>query len=50
MSMFSEELPDELLPYKGRLTPRFYEARKQVVTYIRHVQPCRLALCSTLQD
>lgn len=30
-----EEIPDELLPYKGRLSKRFYEARQQVVDFIK---------------
>jgi len=30
----SEELPVSLLPYKGRLSPRFFEARKQVLRFI----------------
>lgn len=33
--MFSEDLPDDLLPYKGRLTPRFFEARKKVLAFIK---------------
>ena len=33
--MLSEELPDELLPFKGRLSPRFFEARRDVVAFVR---------------
>ena len=33
--MLQEELPDELLPYTGRLTPRFFEARRQVVKFVQ---------------
>mmetsp|Transcript_16871 Transcript_16871/g.32935 ORF Transcript_16871/g.32935 Transcript_16871/m.32935 type:complete len:442 (+) Transcript_16871:30-1355(+) len=29
-----ETLPDELLPYKNRLSPRFFEARKAVINFI----------------
>ena len=32
--MLSEDLPDDLLPFKGRLSPRFFEARKQVLRFI----------------
>jgi len=32
--ILSEELPVDLLPYKGHLTPRFYECRKNIVAYI----------------
>jgi len=35
MALYDEELPLELLPYKGRLTKRFYEARRQVVRFIQ---------------
>ena len=30
----SEALPDELLPFKGRLTERFYEVRRNLVQFI----------------
>ena len=32
--MLSLDLPDELLPYKGRLSPRFYEMRGKLVKFI----------------
>lgn len=31
-----EDIPTELLPYKGRLSPRFFEARKEVNDFIQH--------------
>lgn len=31
----TDELPEELLPFKHRFTPRFYEARKQIMDFIR---------------
>eukprot|EP00457_Paulinella_chromatophora_P003514 gb/GEZN01003522.1/.p1 GENE.gb/GEZN01003522.1/~~gb/GEZN01003522.1/.p1 ORF type:complete len:450 (-),score=54.43 gb/GEZN01003522.1/:789-2138(-) len=31
----SKDLPDELLPYKGRLTPRFFEVRENIVQFIK---------------
>jgi len=38
------ELPDELLPYKGRLTPRFFEVREQLLEFIvQSVLPARAA-------
>ena len=40
--LLSAELPNDLLPYKGRLTPRFFEAREQIVKFIREdVLPVR---------
>jgi len=33
--IFSEELPDALLPFKGRLTPRFYEKRRELVAFLK---------------
>ena len=29
----NDELPDELLPFKGRLSPRFYEKRRELVAF-----------------
>ena len=34
---FSDELPDYLKPYKGLLSPRFYEVRKKVVSFLTEV-------------
>merc|ERR1719265_1597149 len=31
----SDDLPAELLPFKHRLTPQFYEKRKQILDFIR---------------
>lgn len=31
----TDELPVELLPYKHRLSPRYYEARKQILEFLR---------------
>ena len=31
----NDELPDELLPFKGRLSPRFYEKRRELVAFIK---------------
>ena len=36
-SLFSSELPDDLLPYKGRLSPRFFELRAQLLDFIAAV-------------
>lgn len=33
----ARELPDALLPYKERLTPRFYELREQVLDFVENV-------------
>eukprot|EP00512_Aurantiochytrium_limacinum_P003456 CAMPEP_0171496004 /NCGR_PEP_ID=MMETSP0958-20121227/6455_1 /TAXON_ID=87120 /ORGANISM="Aurantiochytrium limacinum, Strain ATCCMYA-1381" /LENGTH=451 /DNA_ID=CAMNT_0012030047 /DNA_START=82 /DNA_END=1437 /DNA_ORIENTATION=+ len=35
--LLSDELPDGLLPYKGRLSERFYEERRKVVAYVKEV-------------
>eukprot|EP01065_Artemidia_motanka_P037531 TRINITY_DN461_c0_g1_i1.p1 TRINITY_DN461_c0_g1~~TRINITY_DN461_c0_g1_i1.p1 ORF type:complete len:443 (+),score=88.21 TRINITY_DN461_c0_g1_i1:77-1405(+) len=41
-AMMSQALPDALLPYKGRLTPRFFEAREQLLEFInKDVLPVR---------
>jgi len=34
MQLFRDTLPDELLPYKDRLSARFHELRKQVIGFI----------------
>ena len=31
---FSDELPDYLKPYKGLLSPRFYEVRRKIVAFL----------------
>ena len=42
MSLLSDELPDELIPFKERLSPRFYEVRRGLVQYIvEDVLPAR---------
>ena len=35
--MSLDDVPDALLPYAGRLSPRFYEVRKQVLAFILQV-------------
>jgi len=35
--MSLDAVPDALIPYTGRLTPRFYEVRKQVLGFILEV-------------
>mmetsp|Transcript_2420 Transcript_2420/g.4453 ORF Transcript_2420/g.4453 Transcript_2420/m.4453 type:complete len:446 (-) Transcript_2420:88-1425(-) len=38
----TDELPAELLPFKARFTPRFYEVRKEILNFIRDdVLPAR---------
>ena len=34
--MMSDDLPVDLLPFKHRLSPRFYEAREQVNSFIQN--------------
>ena len=34
--MLSKELPVDLLPFKHRLSPRFFEAREQVNSFIQN--------------
>lgn len=36
-NMMSEKLPDYLQPYKGKLSPRFYEIRTKMVKFINEV-------------
>jgi len=36
-SLLTDELPDELVPYSGRLSDRFYEIRKKVANFILEV-------------
>eukprot|EP01047_Picozoa_sp_COSAG01_P087287 COSAG01_NODE_20023_length_975_cov_2.283105_1_plen_124_part_00 len=40
MSMFAtpEELPDDLLPYSGKLSPRFYEVRQNVAGFCQEIK------------
>ena len=41
-SAADDELPDELLPYKNRLSPRFFEVRKKLLRFINEdVLPAR---------
>ena len=35
--MSYDSIPDGLIPYQGRLTPRFFEVRKQVLAFIGQV-------------
>ena len=35
--ILSDQLPNDLIPHKHRLSPRFYEARKQIVNFITEV-------------
>ena len=35
------DLPDELLPFVGRLSPRFYEVRKKVIDFCQEVSKVR---------
>eukprot|EP00927_Polykrikos_kofoidii_P049863 TRINITY_DN43874_c0_g1_i1.p1 TRINITY_DN43874_c0_g1~~TRINITY_DN43874_c0_g1_i1.p1 ORF type:complete len:470 (+),score=83.48 TRINITY_DN43874_c0_g1_i1:64-1473(+) len=37
MQVMNDALPDALLPYKERLTPRFYEVREAVLDFVRNV-------------
>ena len=37
MQLMGPELPDALLPYKEKLTPRFYEVRAQVIDFVQDV-------------
>jgi len=37
MQVMQKELPEALLPYKERLSPRFYEVRSQVIDFINEV-------------
>ena len=40
LNMADGEIPDELVPFKGLLTPRFYEVRKQVIRFcLEDVKP-----------
>ena len=40
--LLSEELTPDLLPHKHRLSPRFYEARRSLVAFIKEeVLPVR---------
>ena len=40
MAMFAEpeELPDDLIPYSGKLSPRFYEVRKNVAGFCQEIK------------
>ena len=42
----NDELPDELLPFKGRLSPRFYEKRRELVAFIKEDVLPKAALSS----
>ena len=46
MAMFAtpRELPDELLPYSGKLSDRFYEVRQNVAEFYQEIK-VRHALC-----
>lgn len=37
MQVMEKEIPDALLPYQNRLTPRFFEVRSKVLDFIREV-------------
>jgi len=37
MQVMGQDLPDALLPYKERLTPRFYEVRGKVLDFVKEV-------------
>ncbi|CAE8681805.1 unnamed protein product [Polarella glacialis] len=37
MQVMDKEIPDALLPYKEKLTPRFYELREKVIDFVQNV-------------
>lgn len=44
MAFVSQKIPDELLPYKEKLSPRFYEVRKKVIKFMMEdIAPARKA-------
>merc|ERR1719231_143093 len=46
-----EAVPDFLQPYKGRLTPRFYEVRSKMISFINEViQPNNAKYASQFRE